>query len=866
LILSAFNHQSTDKDCPVSIVCLTNLGSIVAVDNIPVESIVRATVSSPHASAAVQKALASVKPRRNAVRRSDNGVDDQKTFCFNKAAVSGSKLFALDQNTRSLYYLDYSENSEEGPFELSTNCLDFCINNYQSLSFCCVLYTGSSGLDDRPTVNISYSEIRGAGVELIAETSISDTNDGFIIAGANNAVGMGCSDSSGPAVFTSSFLIGHKRSFFQGDHATLSTILLKCVPRSGRTDVSLIGEATTVFSAQDVKHFSSVGLVALEGNACLGSVGVVMNWESKSDPAVVAITLSYQLSALLVSILCGTAVCSDFEDRTESYADDASDLLAPYLSQNVNAFKCVTISDLSSTIICGVVAGILDEMPSTDGRLLNFIGSLAQQFINGTAKIASDGGVLPLIPTAPDAVLLLALLLETTTEITHAVQSFMGAITRAKDQHIRLTGILVTKLDYVEHIMLCIGLANQLKDWEVVRPRNSCLVASRLRWLLSDIFFERSFDLCLERGNLSSAARLFMANRSASLSRLELITPSGCIRRLKVVIPADVAVYELHAFINDVCLHVLSNVAESTTVRSSKFALAAELCKRSVAIADKCYLNHYSALYLVELACNIVGCSTPAAAWTVSNVSSVKPDESNLSPVTRVQNLYRQMRTLCCLRSVYFTASSTGATDTKATSSSLSDVITKGLNGILFARLWSIGALVCEPAVTDGSIRAEAIQSFTREINSFTIPALSYFEMEVDSLLKNWITASISERVVGLERIRLTTDKTIEGFPVADEDDMIVSLWKLVVATTQIQSIPLKAEMLLLLLQLPALAECRSWFGDTARQMRSAAHNIEDAMDCAGMLCTCSRDCLPNVDDSLREKLTEALRLQRIRC
>lgn len=198
------------------------------------------------------------------------------------------------------------------------------------------------------------------------------------------------------------------------------------------------------------------------------------------------------------------------------------------------------------------------------------------------------------------------------------------------------------------------------------------------------------------------------------------------------------------------------------------------------------------------------------------------------------------------------------------------EVLARGLNGLLFERLWTVQE-----------------STLVEDIQSHVVPLLQYFDTNVDLLLLKWVELSIEQKVIVVDAGGKSDNDnaSLDGsFHAQDADDCDnddetdqISLTRLMMGTSVVGDSSLRAKAILLLLQVPSVdtvATCkrRSRFcsrsfddGSVQESLGSAFGEVDGEAGIADRLRALALEVIPQVESALRDSLTEALRLQRIK-
>jgi hypothetical protein len=909
LVLASFSSSSASK----SIICVTEQGFVIVIDPVPVDSIVKLALAGA-SFAAVTKALAAMKPRRVllSVDR-DGSLCAQTPLKITKAACNWGQLVCLDLLSHTLYSYSFRNKDSEGSSGGSTavlnavavECEDFSVDSFQDCKLLVnvICRSGEQGL------GYKLLELSSANCDLIAECAFGGNCTGALLA---------CELILLPAdkirkVFGLIAVIDEVNNTTSSDAniRSASCVLIAGMNKdpSQPCQAIVIGNASVDLGDAQLAKFETP--FRTSGNGLSSCVCSVIDSE-KSTASVFGI--STYLRTLVCTSLVGMLTVHSGENRVCANAvdDKFSSHLCTYTS-GIASLCSLSADTLCSVLVSGSMAGLLAGysllLRSEDSsgtahltdlgefitrRILSLLNGRAEKMtivIHGSADddTRSQSKTISVSQSASgsDMLVLLSIILHFGKGVSTAdiLQAFSFAVTSSPQRPVCVQvcprkPVWLSHSEFVILIHSCFEFASRATEWKghsFAFDNNDVGAQSRLQMLLSDLSFQYAHNKCLEGGHLQTAIRLNRLSRSLPAlcaqtnttegSKMATVVLSRCVRELKTVIPVAVSALDLCAYVQEVGMPAVSALRDQDSTQKLALGLAAELCKRSMAVVNgtsaAASTQHFTALHLVELALKFINTTPNKDPWLSLQAQKDGNQKALATPVGKVQALYQQLRTLCCLRTVYYDASIEEAV-------SLGSVAEFGLTGLLFNRLWDVEV----PSSQSVEIIAQTLSSvFDKELDSVVKPAAEYFSLNVDDLLKQWIEQSIAERVIVLESMSSTNGRSEEDLEEPHDDtDSNVCLWKLTEAVKRIQSISNRADVLLLLLQLPVIADCKqAHLGNTAT---SVPKTVEDAIGTVSTLCRAAQECVNMLSSTQtgvestnqqRDKLIEALRLQKIR-
>jgi hypothetical protein len=910
LVMASFSSLSSSK----SIICLTEQGFVIVIDPVPVDSIVKLALAGA-SFAAVTKALAAMKPRRVLLSVDNDGsLCAQTTLKVTKAACNWGQLVCLDSLSHTLFSYSFGNKDSEGSSGGSTavlnavavECEDFSVDSFQDCKLLVNVICGSG----EQGLMYKLLELSSTNCDLIAECALGGNCTGALLA---------CELILLPAdknrkVFGQIAVIDEASNTTSSDanirSASCVLIAGMCKDPSQPCQAIVVGNASVDLGDAQLAKFETP--FRTSGNGLSSCVCSVIDSE-KSTASVFGIS-TYLRTLVCTSLVGMLTVHSRDNGVCANAADDKfSSHLSAYTS-GIASLGSLSADTLCSVLVSGSMAGLLAgyslSLRSEDSNgtahltdLGEFITRRVLSLLNGRAEkmtIAIHGRAdddtrsqsktisASQSASGSDMLVLLSIILHFGKGVSMAdiLQAFSFAVTSSPQRPVCVQmchgkPVWLSHSEFVLLIHSCFEFASRATEWKghSVTFDNSADVEaqSRLQMLLSDLSFQYAHNKCLEGGHLQTAMRLNRLSRSlpalcaqtntTECSKMATVVLSRCVRELKTVIPVAVSALDLCAYVQEVGMPAVSALRDHDSTQKLALGLAAELCKRGMAVVNgtsaAASTQHFAALHLGVLALKFIN-TTPNTDPRLSLQAQKDGNQKALAtPVGKVQALYQQLRTLCCLRTVYYYASIEETL-------SLGSVAEFGLTGLLFNRLWDVEV----PSSQSVESIAQTLSSvFDKELDSVVKPAAEYFSLNVDDLLKQWIEQSVAERVIVLESMSLTNGRSEEDLEEPrDDTDSNVCLWKLTEAVKRIQCISNRADVLLLLLQLPVIADCKqAHLGNTAT---SVPKTVEDAIGTVSTLCRAAQECVNMLSSTQtgvestnqqRDKLIEALRLQKIR-
>lgn len=179
---------------------------------------------------------------------------------------------------------------------------------------------------------------------------------------------------------------------------------------------------------------------------------------------------------------------------------------------------------------------------------------------------------------------------------------------------------------------------------------------------------------------------------------------------------------------------------------------------------------------------------------------------------------------------------------------SLAMIEDRGIQGILFGQLWDI-----------------PFDQFSNVLNTMVFPILDIFQIPIDVMLEEWIRDALSTRVITC----IEVDATHQN---ATKNELEGDLGRLIHAAKAITSPSIRANIILLLLQVPIVISPTLDPNDSfertsmpSEENVGAAKSLLKHKFCVDDLCLTARSLCGEVEATARESLIEALRLQRIK-
>lgn len=310
--------------------------------------------------------------------------------------------------------------------------------------------------------------------------------------------------------------------------------------------------------------------------------------------------------------------------------------------------------------------------------------------------------------------------------------------------------------------------------------------------------------------------------------RQALLIVQRCVREALPLLPAeavqlppdDCALEDYVAWVRDGVVHRLTFFNTSAPGHSAPLdgvvAVARELMTRASAVEEK-FASPVAAVRIAALAKDLLA-STPSAT---------SPACGQL--IQEVQALYDNLH----LQSVIWARWNDRVR--------LEEVVSLGLQGLVFDRI----------DCTDET-------SLIEDLRTNALPLIQEFRGDADQFLSDWITETISTRIV-----LAGEEETLEG----DSDNSTCTLSRLVKVASVVEDRSVQAKIILILLQMPVMEELslrsgRSSDGASgAKQAPVTSRHLESTR----MLCELAAAASGFVSAATREALTEATRLLKIK-